>query len=61
MKKPLLAHLSTDELVDLFEQNAIEQDRVIFKEQISKYKEVFGESDAIYADFKSAVMMRSAL
>jgi hypothetical protein len=52
MKQPSLAHLSTDELVDLFEQNAIEQDRVIFKEQISKYKEVFGESDAIYAEFQ---------
>jgi|WetSurMetagenome_2_1015567.scaffolds.fasta_scaffold1234643_1 hypothetical protein len=52
MRQPSLAHLSTDELVDLFEQNAIEQDRVIFKEQISKYKEVFGESDAIYAEFQ---------
>ncbi len=52
MKQPSLADLSTEELVDLFEQNAIEQDRVIFKEQVSKYKKVFGESDAIEAELE---------
>lgn len=52
MKQPSLAHLSTDELVDIFEQNAIEQGRVIFKEQVSKYKKVFGESDAIEAELE---------
>jgi Domain of unknown function (DUF2019) len=52
MKQPLLAHLSVEELVNLFEQNAIEQDRVTFKEQVSKYKKVFGESDAIEAELE---------
>ncbi len=50
MKQPSLAHLSIDELVNLFQQNATEQDRVIFKEQVSKYKKVFAESDAIAAE-----------
>lgn len=47
-----LANASLDQLVDLFAENAIEQDRVIFKEQISKYKKVFGEMDAIDAELK---------
>jgi hypothetical protein len=50
VKQPSLAPLSIDELVNLFQQNAIEQDRVIFKEQVSKYKKVFAESDAISAE-----------
>jgi hypothetical protein len=52
MRQPSLAHLSIDELVNLFQQNSTEQDRVIFKEQVSKYKEVFGESDAISAELQ---------
>ncbi len=52
MKLSPLADLSTDELVDLFEKNAIEQDRVTFKEEVSKYKTVFGESDAIEAELE---------
>jgi hypothetical protein len=47
-----LANMSLDQLVDLFAENAIEQDRVIFKEQVSKYKKVFGEMGAINAELK---------
>jgi hypothetical protein len=53
MNQPSLAHLSTDELVDLFEKNAIEQDRVTFKEQVSKYKTVFGDSDVIDSELEN--------
>jgi hypothetical protein len=44
--------MSTDELVDLFAQNGIEQERVIFKEQVAKYKKVFGQMAAIDAELK---------
>lgn len=52
MKQPPLAHLSTDELVDLFRQNAVEQNRAMFKEEVSKFKMIFGESDLINAELK---------
>ncbi len=52
MKQASLVHLSIDELVNLFRQNATEQDRVIFKEQVSKYEEVFRESDTITAELQ---------
>jgi hypothetical protein len=52
MSQPPLQDMSIDDLVDLFAQNGIEQDRVIFKEQVSKYKKVFGVMDAIDAELK---------
>ena len=60
MKQPSLAHLSIDELVNLFQENAVEQDRVIFKEQVSKYKRVFAESDSICVELRKRGLMRSA-
>jgi hypothetical protein len=52
MTQLVLQDMSTDELVDLFAQNGIEQDSVIFKEQVSKYKKVFGLMAAIDAELK---------
>ncbi len=61
MKQASLVHLSIDELVNLFRQNATEQDRVIFKEQVSKYEEVFRESDTITAELQKRGLAHSVL
>ncbi|MHB8885806.1 MAG: DUF2019 domain-containing protein [Methylovirgula sp.] len=52
MNDPSLQSMSTDALVDLFAQNGIEQDYVIFREQVSEYKKVFGKMHAIDAELK---------
>jgi hypothetical protein len=44
--------MSTDELVDLFAENGVEQDRVLRLSQVSKFKEVFGVMSGIYAELK---------
>jgi hypothetical protein len=52
MIQPSLPEMSTDELVNLFAQNCIEQDQAIFKEQVSAYKKIFAQMDAINAEVK---------
>jgi len=39
--KPRLKDISTQELVQLFAENCVEQDKAIFNEQISKFKKIF--------------------
>jgi hypothetical protein len=40
--KKVLKDLTTEELVKLFAENCIEQDQAIFKEEVSKFKKIFG-------------------
>jgi hypothetical protein len=44
--------MALQELIELFAENGIEQDDVIRKEQISRFKEVFGVMAAIDAELR---------
>jgi hypothetical protein len=45
-----LKDLPTDELVELFEKNALEQDDAIFREQISKFKKLYPQMLEVRAE-----------
>ncbi len=48
--KKVLKDMSIDELVQLFEKNALEQDDAVLREQISKFKKLYPEMLAIRAE-----------
>lgn len=52
MNSASLRDVSTDQLVDLFAENGVEQDRVILREQVSRFKGVFGRMALIDAELK---------
>ncbi len=51
--KEALKDMSVSELVELFEQNALEQDDALFKEQIPKFGKLFDEMFAIRTELSS--------
>lgn len=52
MTKQSFSGMSTDQLVELFAENGIEQDRLLRLSQVSKFKKVFGVMSGIYAELK---------
>lgn len=52
MRPTNLKSMTIDQLIDLFAKNGIEQDRVIFKEQVAKYKKVFSQMAAMDAELR---------
>jgi Domain of unknown function (DUF2019) len=52
MTQASLEELSTDDLVALFAENCVEQDRAIFKDQISKFNQIFRRMTDINAELK---------
>jgi hypothetical protein len=52
MTRRSLSDMSTDELVDLFAENGIEQYRILLLNQVSKLKKVFGSMFEINAELK---------
>jgi hypothetical protein len=51
--KNVLKDMSDEDLVQLFAENCIEQDQAIFKEEVSKFKKIFGVMFDIEKELKS--------